>query len=169
MGPRKDAGRWSVQIQEMPVRDCYAALSRANFGRLACAKENQPYVVPIYFAFQENEGDPRLYGFTIPGQKVEWMRANPLVCVEVDEVEGFDRWISVIANGRFEELLDTPYYADTRRLTVQLLQARAMWWQPGSTAFARGVPRDQKGELTPIYYQIHMDQITGLRCVPDSR
>jgi len=50
------------------------------------------------------------------------------------------------------ELLDTPYYAETRRLTVQLLQARAMWWQPGSTAFARGVPRDQKGELTPIYY-----------------
>ena len=26
-----------------------------------------------------------LYGFTTPGQKVEWMRANPLVCVEVKQ------------------------------------------------------------------------------------
>ena len=34
------------------------------------------------------------------------MRANPLVCVEWDEVTSFDHWISVIVYGRYEELPD---------------------------------------------------------------
>ena len=36
------------------------------------------------------------------------MRANPLVCVEVDEVAAYDQWLSVIAIGRYEELPETP-------------------------------------------------------------
>ena len=36
------------------------------------------------------------------------MRANPLVCVEVDEVAAYDRWVSVIAFGRYEELPKPP-------------------------------------------------------------
>ena len=52
-------------------------------------------VVPVYLAYDEASGC--LYGFTTPGQKVEWMRANPLVCVEVDEIAAYDQWVSVIA------------------------------------------------------------------------
>ena len=70
-------------IQEMTRDDCLNALARARLGRLACTHENQPYVVPIYFVYEE----PYLYGFTTPGLKVEWMRSNPLVCVELDAVE----------------------------------------------------------------------------------
>ncbi len=36
------------------------------------------------------------------------MRANPLVCVEVDEIAAHDQWVSVIAFGRFEELPEPP-------------------------------------------------------------
>ena len=35
--------------------------------------------------------------------KVEWMRSNPLVCFEVDEVQNQNRWSSVIVFGRYEE------------------------------------------------------------------
>ncbi len=75
-------------------------------GILACAQENQPYVVPVYLAYDEVSGC--LYGFTTPGQKIEWMRANPLVCVEMDEIEAYDQWVSVIVFGRYEELPETP-------------------------------------------------------------
>ena len=61
-------------------------------------RENQPYVVPVYLTYDVlSGGEPCLYGFTTPGQKIEWMRANPLVCVEVDEVTAHDQWVSVIA------------------------------------------------------------------------
>ena len=79
----------------------------------SAARENQPYVVPVYLSYDVLPGgEPCLYGFTTPGQKVEWMRANPLVCVEVDDVVAHDQWMSVIAFGRYEEL---PEYLRRRR------------------------------------------------------
>ena len=54
--------------------------------------QNRPYIVPIYFAYEPDH----VYGFTTLRQKVEWMRSNPLVCVEVDEVLSHFRWSSVI-------------------------------------------------------------------------
>ncbi|HBI43841.1 MAG TPA: pyridoxamine 5'-phosphate oxidase family protein [Planctomycetales bacterium] len=96
-------------IREMSREECLRVLAGARLARLACTHENQPYVVPVYLAFhQPSGGEPCLYGFTTPGQKVAWMRANPLVCVEVDEVAAYDQWVSVIAIGRYEELPETP-------------------------------------------------------------
>jgi uncharacterized protein len=93
-------------IREMSREECLQVLGGARLARLACAQENQPYVVPVYLSYHDASGC--LYGFTTPGQKVEWMRANPLVCVEVDEIVAHDQWVSVIANGRYEELTETP-------------------------------------------------------------
>jgi nitroimidazol reductase NimA-like FMN-containing flavoprotein (pyridoxamine 5'-phosphate oxidase superfamily) len=92
-------------IRELTHEECMQALARTGSFRLGCANANQPYVVPVsLICHRPAEGEPCLYGVTIPGQKVEWMRANPLVCVEMDEVRGDDRWLSVIAFGRYEEL-----------------------------------------------------------------
>jgi nitroimidazol reductase NimA-like FMN-containing flavoprotein (pyridoxamine 5'-phosphate oxidase superfamily) len=91
-------------IQEMSESDCFTAPTRARLGRLACAHDNQPYVVPIYFVYEE----PYVYGFTTLGQKVEWMRSNPLVCVELDEVQNFDQWTSILLFGTYEELPEAP-------------------------------------------------------------
>ena len=83
-------------IHEMTLDECRTALEKANVGRLACALDGQPYVVPINFAFDGTY----LYGFTTLGQKVEWMRANPLVCFEMDEVLCHNQWMSIIVCGR---------------------------------------------------------------------
>jgi nitroimidazol reductase NimA-like FMN-containing flavoprotein (pyridoxamine 5'-phosphate oxidase superfamily) len=92
-------------IRELSKKECLLVLAGAKLARLACAHDNQPYVVPVYLIYDEVSGC--LYGFTTPGQKIEWMRANPLVCVEVDEIAAHDRWVSVIAFGHYEELPET--------------------------------------------------------------
>jgi nitroimidazol reductase NimA-like FMN-containing flavoprotein (pyridoxamine 5'-phosphate oxidase superfamily) len=91
-------------IREMSREECLRVLAGTRQARLACAHENQPYVVPVSLAYHEAPGGACLYGFTTPGLKVEWMRANPLVCIEVDELVAYDQWVSVIALGRYEEL-----------------------------------------------------------------
>lgn len=102
-------------IREMSRDECLLMLAGTKLARLGCAHENQPYVVPVTLVFHlEEGGEPILYGVTTPGQKVEWMRANPLVCVEADEVVSHDRWTSVVAFGRYEELPETPADADER-------------------------------------------------------
>ena len=71
-------------IHEMSADECREALDRENVGRLACARDNPPYILPMNFALDGVFF--YLYGFTTLGQKVEWMRSNPLVCFEIDHV-----------------------------------------------------------------------------------
>lgn len=183
-------------IHELSREECLAELAHANFGRLACAHDNQPYVVPVYFAFHASApGGPTLYGFTTLGQKVHWLRANPLVCVEWDEVAGHNRWVSVVAFGRYEELpaapdggrewpqtrppaqatpsVDTPPSNDSeigaeRLRAYDLLREHSTWWQPAYAARAADGHRDRAQPCDPLYYRIRIDRITGLRATPDA-
>ena len=183
-----------MSIREMSREECLLVLGRARIARLACARENQPYIVPVTMAFYEPfPGEGCLYGFTTRGQKLEWMRANPLVCVEVDEVKANDQWVSVIAFGHFEELPETPgsddarlrakerprQVAETPRETLvgddersrayKLLSTRLMWWEPGSSAWVARAGRDPAEPYIPIYYKIRIDRLTGHESTRDTR
>jgi nitroimidazol reductase NimA-like FMN-containing flavoprotein (pyridoxamine 5'-phosphate oxidase superfamily) len=143
-------------IQTMKEDECHSMLTRSRLGRLACAHENQPYIVPIYFAFEH----PYLYAFTTPGQKVEWMRDNPLVCLEVDEVEDSENWTSVVVFGRYEELREVPERREPSLHALDLLNKSAGWWQPGC---ASSVHRDPPRPVVPVFYRICIDRISGRR------
>jgi uncharacterized protein len=141
-------------VREMSKRECQDFLKRMGFGRLACSHDNQPYIVPIYFAF-EPDG---LYGFATKGQKIEWMRLNPLVCVEADEVQSHVHWSSVVLCGRYEEFPDLPEYATRRQHTESLLEKRSLWWQTG---FAAAQTRPHFDRDIPIFFCIHIEDICG--------
>ena len=113
-------------IQEMTGQACLDMLARAHLCRLACAQSGQPYVVPSYFAYHNNF----LYSFATVGQKIEWMRADPRVCVEADEIVNQENWSSVIVFGQYEELLTIPEYEAERAVAYRVLQEKAMWWEP---------------------------------------
>ena len=147
-------------IHEMTDNECRSALNQTSVGRLGCALDNQPYVVPVYFAFDGRE----IYGFTTEGRKIEWMRANPLVCLEIDERTGPDEWMSVIVFGRYEELPDEPHFKAARAKAYQLLQQRAMWWEP---AYMSNAHREGYHSLVPVFYRIHISRMTGHRATPD--
>jgi nitroimidazol reductase NimA-like FMN-containing flavoprotein (pyridoxamine 5'-phosphate oxidase superfamily) len=144
----------------MSEDECRAVLARLSFGRLACARDNQPYVLPIYFAYDGHH----VYGFSTPGQKIDWMRANPLVCLEADERESRERWTSVIISGRYQELADTAELAAARAQAHRALQEHATWWDYTAVAAAEWRRKDQPFE--PIFYRIHIDRITGHRATP---
>jgi nitroimidazol reductase NimA-like FMN-containing flavoprotein (pyridoxamine 5'-phosphate oxidase superfamily) len=148
-------------IHEMTNKECLDALARFRWGRLGCARDNQPYVVPIYVAYHERH----LYTFSTAGQKIEWMRANPRVCVEADEITSPFQWLSVVVFGHYEELPDTPEYKFERNLAYEMLQQRAMWWEPA--AYVASPHHSAADSLTPIFYRIHIDQVTGHHAMPD--
>jgi len=149
-----------VLIQELTRQASLDLLARTRLGRLACAEGAQPYVVPIYFASHHDY----LYSFSTLGQKIEWMRANPLVCIEVDEVVSAQEWVSLIVFGRYEELPDLPEWQSSRAFAHQLLKQYAAWWEPAyvQTILLHGARRP----LVPIFYRIHVRQMTGHRATP---
>lgn len=116
--------------------------------------------MPVYFVYDKNS----LYSFPTVGQKIEWMRANPLVCVEADEVVRPEQWVSVVVFGRYEELLDMPEWQGARALAYKVLQQHAMWWEP---AYVKTGYPDRQRPLVPVFYRIHVIRITGHRATPE--
>src|ERR1017187_3803541 len=151
------SGDFGMLIHEMTEDECGTALEQVGFGRLACSRGHQPYIVQIYFSYDRKH----LSGVTTLGQKIEWMRSNPLVCLEIDERTSHHQWMSVIVSGRYEELPDTPDFGSERVHAHEALQKRAMWWQPAYVA------TEHREQLTPIFYRIHIKQMTGHRATPD--
>jgi len=143
-------------IQGMTERASMELLARATLGRVACAHEGQPYVTPMSVTYDTNW----LYGFSTLGQKITWMRANPRVCVEVDEVVSRQDWSTVIVMGQYQELTTD----EERTYAHLLLQRRPAWWEPGySKTVIEGRERLMKG----VYFRISIDQITGHVGIPE--
>jgi nitroimidazol reductase NimA-like FMN-containing flavoprotein (pyridoxamine 5'-phosphate oxidase superfamily) len=143
-------------IEEMTDRECRAMLSRTNLARLACALSNQPYIVPIHVEFD----DAFLYSFATLGQKIEWMRQNPLVCLEIDELTTDRQWASVVIFGVYEELPDTPEYEYPRRIAEGLFQRHPAWWEPASVPLAGHEQRSR------VVFRILISRMSGRRAGP---
>lgn len=147
-------------INQMNEKECGAFLARTCLGRLGCSLDNQPYVVPIYFAYEPGY----IYALSTFGRKVEWMRANPKVCVEVDEIENQSQWTSVIVNGSYQELPE-PQYTDEREHARKLLAKHYLWWQN-----ALGERQLRMGDelIDPLFFRIQIDSMTGLHALDES-
>lgn len=115
-------------LKDLTEGECRAVLSKARFGHLACCKDGQPYVVPIYFVADQGT----IYSFSMPGKKVEWMRANNNVCLQVDADGEGKGWGSVIVEGRFEEYPDTEAWHNQRLHAWSVLQQYPDWWEIGA-------------------------------------
>jgi uncharacterized protein len=148
---------WVLLIQAMTEAEAWAFLGRHKIARLACARDNQPYIVPIRL---DLEGDS-LYGYSTLGRKIEWMRTNPLVSVECEEFVSEQHWSSVIVSGHYEELPNTPEHQAARGIAERLFQQHPMWWEPAA------VPLAEDGRRASIVFRIHIGSVTGRRAVSE--
>ena len=148
-----------MEVNEMAAEECKAVLEHASLGRLGCSYENQPYVIPIHFAYDSGY----LYVFSTFGQKVKWMRANPKVCVQTDEIQSHSQWISVIVNGEYEELPD-PQYAAERKHASSLFAKHNHWWLN-----ALGERQTRVGDklIEPLFFRIRIQSMSGLRATDE--
>jgi nitroimidazol reductase NimA-like FMN-containing flavoprotein (pyridoxamine 5'-phosphate oxidase superfamily) len=144
-----------MTLSEMTEKECLDVLARAAIGRLGCALDNQPYVVPIYLAYEPGF----IYVFSTYGKKIEWMRANPKVCVEVDEVRSQTQWMSVVANGRYEELPE-PQFEKERQHARSRLEKRHGWWLNALAERRTQLPDEL---IAPLFFRIYVDAVSGLR------
>ena len=126
-------------IHELTPAECYDVIGRATYGRLGCARYDQPYVVP--FVFQLDQPASCLFSISTVGQKIHWMRENPKVCVEVDEVVDQLHWTSVLALGRYEEIRDAQHDEEFRKQAEGLFRHRAAKGRSNWTPNLRSVSR----------------------------
>ena len=140
-------------IHELTATECYQVLRRMHLARLACCRANHPYVVPISYDF---DGE-HLYSFATLGQKIVWMRENPNVCVEVDDIDDRFHWTTVLVFGRYQELRSPVEHQLARERARRLFEQREEWWQPA--AGKAGPPEHH----VPLVYRIVINRLSGRR------
>ena len=148
-----------MQIRELTAEECVELLQSTNLGRLACVRSNRPYIVPIYYDYYEDS----LYSFATVGKKIQWMRTNPQVCVEIDAIVDRFNWTTVVVQGKYEELTKAPAHQAARKRAYLLFEKRPDWWYP-----AAGKTRSSEIR-TPVIYRIHVEGVSGRRACKDPR
>ena len=125
-------------------------------GRLACTDSEQPYLVPVTYAFDGNY----IYGQTNEGLKLGLLRKNPNVCFEVDTMTNMANWQSVIVRGTFEELKEKD--ADNARI---ILKNRVFPMMTSATVDGEQheveSELDDSNRLKRVMYRISIAQKTG--------
>jgi nitroimidazol reductase NimA-like FMN-containing flavoprotein (pyridoxamine 5'-phosphate oxidase superfamily) len=134
-------------ISEIGYREARELLRDQNIGRLGCCSESMPYVIPVNYFFDGED----IYIHSMPGRKIQIMRANSYVCLQVDEIEDTFNWLSVIAFGRYDEIHDT---TERDRILSAMFQRFPHLTPVESKAM------DSMSEV--IVFRIRIERITGV-------
>lgn len=137
--------------REMKNEEIDAFIREQVVARVGCHADGTTYVVPVAYAYHEGA----FYGFSHEGMKLDLMRKNPEVCVEIDQVEHLGSWRSVIARGRFEELRGPEADAGAA-LTAGRLGSLVS--DPESR---RRLEQALRKEPAPVIYRIRITERTG--------
>jgi uncharacterized protein len=118
-----------------------------RIARLGCHADGTTYVVPLIYAYE----DGAVFAVTTEGRKTALLRANPRVCVEVDEydADGRGSWRSVIAYGSYEELS-----GDAVEPALELMRERF-----ARTAGRTAEPRPLGPDV--VVLRITLDELSG--------
>ena len=149
-----------MRVIPISQSECEELLKRESLGRIGCAFENQPYVVPICFSY---EPPNHIYIFSTFGKKIEWMRQNPKVCLEVDEVANRSNWSSVVVEGNYLEL-EEPQYSTQKQHAMGKLEEYSLWWK---TPLAQRRETIEDLSIKPVFFCIDVVSMTGLRAIAD--
>ena len=124
-------------------------IKSGKIGRLGCIDNQEPYVVPINYLADEGS----IYSHSLPGRKIDAMRAHPRACLQVDQIDDDFHWRSAIAFGNFEEIT---LPADRREILGKLLVRF-----PALTPVESTIIRDAAAPDS-IVFRIVVDRVTGV-------
>ena len=128
-----------------------AFIRREVVARIGCHADGTTYVVPVAYAYHDGE----LYGFSHEGMKLDMLRRNPTVCVEIDQVEHLGSWTSVIAWGEFAELEGEEADAGAA------LAAKRLGSLVSDAESRRRIEEALRKEPVPVIYRIRLGKRTG--------
>jgi nitroimidazol reductase NimA-like FMN-containing flavoprotein (pyridoxamine 5'-phosphate oxidase superfamily) len=140
----------AMHIQIMSEADCMTFIRSERTGRLACSHDNRPYVVPIHYVCFGSS----IVSFSMPGQKLDFMRSNPNVCFEVDSIGSGDTWTCVVIEGVFHEFTSS----GDKQNAWDILKQHNDWWEVGSQHVG---DEHQDGHREPTFFSVSMDLVTG--------
>ena len=124
-------------------------LSTERVARLGCIVNGEPYIVPVNYFLE----DGCIYSHSLPGLKISALRENPRACLQVDAVESDIKWRSVLAFGKYEEVIEP---SERSEILGRLLQRFPML-TPVESAMVHDA-----GPPPVIVFRIRIERLSGV-------
>lgn len=141
-------------LGELNQEEIEALLKSEIIVRIGCYADGHVYVVPVTYVY---DGE-YLYAHSKDGMKVQMMRKNPEVCIEVDAMQNMANWQSVIAKGKFEELTDK----DSQMKGMQLLMNKLKPLLTSETAQpSHGLERTHEHDVKGFHAVVFRIRLSG--------
>ncbi|MDN3655258.1 pyridoxamine 5'-phosphate oxidase family protein [Ferruginibacter paludis] len=127
-------------------------------GHLGCTDGYNTYVYPVNYVYD----DHFIFCHSTPGAKLDMMRKNNRVCLQVEECIDFTHWKSVMVQGIFQELEE-----ERDRYTAMKMFAEKNLYQkinqpvlPHNTT-VNGTQVKWHVKNRPVFFRIVIDEKTG--------
>ncbi len=140
-----------IEILELQETEMEDVLRRVGYGHFGCSQDDQPYVVPINYVYEQGE----IYIYTTAGMKSEIVKQNPLVCLQVEEYREDGGWRSVVVAGEAHQIED----AFEREKAVEIIRASNPMLLP---ALALKWKNDWLRSNVEVVFRIKIRTMTGL-------
>jgi len=135
-------------IEELSDAEIDEVLRRQRIGRIGSTSVGHVQITPIIYGYDGTS----VYGHSRFGRKIQYMRGNPEVCFEVEEVVDPTSWRVIVLRGAYTELSDL----HDRDLAMRLILAQA-----GGGPESSAVHVERGSEL--IVYRIAIQERSGRR------
>jgi hypothetical protein len=88
-------------MEDLRPKECIDLLNNNYIGHLAYISEGKPFTVPITYYYDQKDS---ILAYASEGHKIEAMRKNTAVSLQVEEISGVKDWISILVHGEFKEI-----------------------------------------------------------------
>jgi len=147
-------------IKTLNIKDDIQLLKDNYIGHLAFIYLKRPYVVPITYYYDESNNS--IVSYSGEGHKINAMRINNKVSIEVNEIESINQWRSVLVHGEFEELENGDAKFQLHKF-AEGVRNNILQKQDKELKFINEFSSKVSLETDPVVYRINISEMTGKR------
>ncbi|WP_299392313.1 pyridoxamine 5'-phosphate oxidase family protein [uncultured Gelidibacter sp.] len=142
----------------LDAKDSKFVLSNNYLGHLSYIYQNKPFVVPITYFFDAKKNV--IICYSGEGHKMNAMRQNNQVAMNVIDVDALTKWKSVLVHGTFEQLFATEAksYLHDFSLGIKALVVKK---EQKELSFISEFSSKVINDNLPMIFIIKIDDITG--------
>lgn len=145
-------------IKSLNREECELVLGRSYIGHLAYIYQNRPFVVPITYFYSEK--DNRIICYSGDGHKINALRQQKAVALEVTEITTITNWKSVVAHGQYIELERSIAKALLHEFSLGVKDV-VMRKELRDLDFISEFSAKIESDETPIVFVIEIKELTG--------
>ena len=151
-------------IKNLKKDQCHLLLQDNYWGNLAFTGHSSPYVLPITYYF--DKGNNCIVRTSAEGHKIDCLRKNKLVSLNVTRVLSINDWSSVLIHGEYEELtgIDAKYHLHQ---FVQGIKGIIAEKGESDLKFISDFSNSIRPDAIAVVYRIRIKEMTGKYRIPD--